>query len=114
MITIPKHGELEQRVTLLMHIGRDVAKRGEGGFNVDLELKGTLYRYPGASKERYEAWEFLKERNLIEVYEEEKVADIDGEATFVKCRLTERGQRLYGHIENKYEKFLESLNHIFL
>jgi len=108
MITIPRHGDLEQRVTLLMHIGRDVAMRGEGGFNVDLELKGTIHWHPAASKERYEAWEYLQKNGLIEVYGERTLSDFDGDATFANCRLTERGQKVYEFIEERYEKLLEA------
>lgn len=111
MNTIPNHDELEQRIGLLLHIGRDIAKRGEAGFNVNAELSGNnLVVHPFASEGRYKAFEFLERVGLIEV---RPTLYLDGTPTFVKCRLTDRGRTLYEEVEREHSSFIYSFTDSF-
>jgi hypothetical protein len=106
MNTIPNHGELEQKIGLLLHIGRDIAKRGEAGFNVNVELSGNhIAAYPFASEGRYKAFEFLERVGLIEVGQ---ISYLDRTPTFVECRLTNKGRTLYEKVEREYGSFIYS------
>lgn len=106
----PDYHPLEQRVGLLLHIGRDLKKRGKAGFNIDVELRGTHANSKSiAGNERFEAYQWLQERGLIEVKNSITYGDLDGEATFVTVDLTPFGRQLYEETERNYGSYLKSL-----
>jgi hypothetical protein len=110
----PDYNELEQRVGLLLHIGRDIKRRGEAGFNVDVELKATHLVEQGISgQERFQAYEWLQKKKLIIVTNSETIEDMDGSATFVEVDLTNNGSKLYEEAERRYEECLNSLKESF-
>ena len=116
MLNIPNedYGELEQRVGLLLHIGRDLRRRGKAGFNIDVELRGThLERQNIAGKERYSAYLFLIGSELIEILNSNTCHDVDGNATFVKVNLTDKGKSLYEKAESAYGNYLQELRNDF-
>lgn len=116
MLNIPNedYGALEQRAGLLLHIGRDLKRRGEAGFNIDVELKGThLARQNIAGQTRYSSYLFLIEKELIEIAESKTYHDINGDATFVKINLTEKGKALYEKAESVYRNYLQELRNDF-
>ena len=65
------------------------------------------YKDPHRIKERLTD---LKDKGYIETYDEEEVSDMDGDATFVKCRLTKKGHDLYNLIEDHYSRFLNEFD----
>ena len=108
------YGALEQRVGLLMHIGRDLKRRGEAGFNIDVELKGThIARQNISGQARYSAYLFLIEKELIEIADSKTYHDIEGNATFVKINLTEKGKEIYEKAESAYGNYLQELKDYF-
>lgn len=92
--------ELEAKVSLILYIGRDLSRRGKSGFNLDVELGEP-------SSQRYVAYNFLKENGIIDVFNEETISDIDGTATFVECKFTKKGEKLYERIEESYRRHIE-------
>jgi hypothetical protein len=116
MLNIPNsdYNGLEQRVGLLLHIGRHIKIRGESGFNIDVELKGTHpARQIISGQERFQAYEWLQEKGLIIVTDQKTYADLDGEATFVKVDLTNSGRQLYEKAEKEYGEYLNNLKENF-
>jgi len=113
-IPSPNYMPLEQRVGLLLHIGRDLKKRGKAGFNIDVELSGThIASYRIAGDERFQAYEWLLKKNLIVVSDSKTYEDLDGVATFVGVGLTEKGSSLYEQAEKAYGSYLNSLKEKF-
>jgi hypothetical protein len=110
----PDYNELEQRVGLLLHIGRDFKRRDEAGFNIDVELKGThCAKQRISGKERFQAYEWLQEKGLIKVKDSKTYRDMDGEATFVKVDFTDAGEKLYEEAEREYGEYLNRLKKNF-
>jgi 2,4-dienoyl-CoA reductase-like NADH-dependent reductase (Old Yellow Enzyme family) len=110
----PNYGCLEQRAGLLLHIGRDIQKRGKSGFNIELELSGTQFgKQSIAGPERIQAFEWLQNSGLIEIKKSETYRDLDGEATFVKITLTPKGKSAYDQAEKAYGDYLQSIKQTF-
>jgi len=108
------YGALEQRVGLLLHIGRDLKRREEAGFNIDVELKGThSARQNIAGQARYSAYLFLIEKELIEIANSKTYHDMEGNATFVKINLTKKGKEMYEKAESAYGNYLQELRNDF-
>lgn len=117
MLGIPKkdYEPVEQRAGLLLHIGRDSAVRGRGGFNLDYELGHGDARTGHAlsGKARRRAYEWLIAEEMIRVTKEETVRDADGIATFVRLELTPKGQQTYNTLERFYAHYIEDAKDTF-
>lgn len=110
----PDYNPLEQRIGLLLHIGRDIKRRGEAGFNVDVELSGTdSKRQIVAGKDRFEAYQWLKDEELIRVTNSRAYLDSTGGHKVVDIDLTDKGKRLYEEAEKKYGEYLTNLKQKF-
>ena len=92
--------DLEDKVDMLLYIGRDEAERGRSGFNVDFELELT---------KRYDAYRFLVKNDFIKVAKEERVSDSEHSVIFVECNLTEKGKNAYETLEAFYKCMVESM-----
>lgn len=93
-------GKLEDKVDMLLYIGRDEDDEGKSGFNIDIELD---------QENRRDTFEYLKREGLIEVFNEEKVSDYEHDVTFVDCKLTAKGKGIYKRIEMGYTGMINAV-----